>query len=321
MKVGVIACGGPQGLSTDPDACFKGVSTHLRSEGTYILEHALNLARHGIEVEYQCEMWGSNDIPHNLNIVKTITDCDVLLSSGLEEYSTISNNLHLHFWGSTSDELNCLSGKHIYLQGYNFILNAWKNNTHGMYAPHPIYEKQLKPNVNSTNTLWANRGAFFNTQYASESEPLLQILERHQDFNHTILLFDNIREEGGNAIASRFENLHNRKLIRPLSGVNHTEFINLLSKSKFLMSFIRQQVAPTPIEAVAYGAVPFVYSNSQHNFETILKDFDLDGIKTEKLFTDDELYIEYHTALSQYIVNHSYDNSFNILMSGIKERL
>ena len=281
---------------------FRGPSTHCRSEGTWILAIALNMARHGHDVTiigYQLGDPMKYPIPNNVTVhdiqyppQQIKEDFDIFIDPGWDNINApkrceeIKSKIYIHGWGGSPYSSELLSyvtprniKNHFMARPSRGFQKEYIGYPYGIYMPHPLVDKiKDKGNFSSKKMLWGNRGAFYkesNTDYSIVSEKVLEFMEKWQSkYKYKILLWGDIIERARNSgrtdIIKRFENLKEKELIEPYIGIGHDEFLNELNESKILLDTAHPGVHPQNLEAICMGAIPLIWKNEtrgEHHFQ------------------------------------------------------
>jgi hypothetical protein len=338
--------GSPFGITPGTKEIFKGPYTHMRSEGTWMLGVALNMARHGHPTTIIEYPWGDINtypLPNNITLTKEFKgNCDIFIDIGWEEvhavknFSNINARHYIHGWGG--NPAHCSFLEYFTKKGINNHYMARTSRCFkklfdafplSIYMPAPLIDEINKlPNINSKKMLWANRGAF-HPSYTYQSEKLLEFMERHIDYQYTVLLYGDIKERaiGNNRhdIVERFEKLPDARLLEPYSGFDHDEFLKELGESKILLANGQPSAHPQTLEAVCMGCIPVLWLFAENHFQDpngtfINSSFTFDGPNIDKILDDQELHIKYFKALAEVTKDHEYDNSYKILMDQIRDK-
>ena len=182
--------------------------------------------------------------------------------------------------------------------------------------PIPTAEKQYPPNASANMMLWGNRGAF-NKECTKGSELILQLMERHPEYNYLVLLFGDIREKASAEIVSRFKQLPNGHLNEPYYGLDHDDLIARLKQSAILLSNGAPGCNPLPIEAVCYGGITLVWDDSP--FQPLADKYGYYGADIDELIKSKERYIEYQKAQAEVASDHIWDNAYSIFMQELED--
>lgn len=307
--IAVYVPGSPFGVKPGEKEIYRGANTHMRSEGSWMLGMALNMARHGHPTTILEYPWGNiHDYPLPENIsLQPHSDIykgkfDIYLSMGWEDVvapkrcSGIDAKIFLNGWGGNPRHSTLESYiknhpdkmKNHYLARWSrCFANLFDTYEYGFYAPTPIVDKiPEKGNFNTKKTLWGNRGAF-NPGYKKYSLEILDFMEKYPEYEHTVLLYDDIKQRclheknwygdgiGGKEgawIVSRFESLKNKNLIDTYQGLPHDEFLKELGDSKLLLANGQPSCHPQTLEAVCMGAIPLVWNFADHHFKDVPSD-------------------------------------------------
>jgi hypothetical protein len=341
--------GSPFGIPAESSEIYLGPYTHMRSEGTWLLGVALNMARHGHPttiIDYQWGDTGKYPLPPNVTLQKGCAGvCDIFIDVGwdlkyaVERFSGVNARHYIHGWGgdpagssfmewqkSTGAKNHYMARTSRCFQSYFFKF------PYSIYMPTPLVDK-IKPTANfdSKKMLWGNRGAF-NLSYTPQSEKVLEFMERHTDYYYKVLLYGDIMEKakeiGRSDIINRFEKLPNRYLSIPYSGVPHDVFIEELSESKILLANGQPSAHPQTLEAVCYGCIPLLWKNAEHHFQTSsgvnmneFYPYDLNGPDgVDSILEDPNAWQKYYNLLADTAKDHEYDNSYNIFMDAIHRK-
>jgi len=342
----VGVCGSPFGVPAGAREEYLGPNTHMRSEGTWLLGVALNMARHGHPTTIVDYQWGDQNrypLPENVTLQKGFNGkCDLFLDCGwdnlytVQRFSNISARHFVHGWGGDpagSSFLEWQKGtgaKNHYLARTSrcFQKDASKF-PFNIYMPTPLIDKvHRNSNFHSNKMLWGNRGAY-NKGYDDPSDKLLAFMERHPKYDYHVLLFGDIIEKaaalGRYDVQERFEKLPNRYLHLPYWGIPHDEFLMQLSLSKVLLANGCPSAHPQTLEAVCYGCVPVLWNFAEHHFQN------QEGIPYNNFFgingpdgvfdyilEDFDKWEAYYTVLTEAAKDHEYDRSYEIFMNGIQ---
>lgn len=351
------------------DGKYKGQSTHCRTEGVSVLNVALNMARHGHEVTlcgYQwCEPGDESKypLPANVKLQKEVGGkYDVWFDAGWsiphaeERCSKVDAQIYCHTWGGNPDsshleESICngkTKGKHYMARVSRAFWREFDKYPYSIYMPTPLIEKiRAEGNYNSNKMLWANRGSW-NKDYASRSEKILEWMEKHPEYEYTVLLWGDIKEKAhqffdknyADSIVQRFENLKNKELIEPYTGLPHDEFLNELSKSKILLDSAHPPEHLANIEAVCMGCIPLIWNGAgEHHFQWITEAmsisnclsspkqghkineaFGMDGVNVDRILNTETLYQRYFKELSRVTVDHEWENAYQIFVDELKKK-
>lgn len=337
--------GGVFGTPAGQKEIYRGPHTHMRSEGTWVLGIALNMARHGHPTTIAGYPWGDINqypLPKNITLQKECKgEYDIFINVGwgynfiLDRVSNIKAGHYIFGWGGDPAGSDLLE----YVTKHN-ITNYYMARTsrcfkglfakfpYNIYMPTPIIDKiKDVPNVNSKKMLWGNRGAF-HPWYTPQSEKVLEFMERHPDYEYTVLLYGDIKERSikNNMldIVQRFEKLPNAHLLEPYTGIPHDDFIRELDQSKILLANGLPSAHPQTLEAVCNGCIPLIWKTSEHHFQdnngNVNERFGFNGANVDKLLDDDELYIRYFRDLANATKDHEYNNAYNIFMEEIRNK-
>ena len=338
--------GSPFGVPAGAREEYLGPNTHMRSEGTWLLGVALNMARHGHPTTIIDYQWGDQNrfpLPPNISLQKGFSgNCDIYIDCGwdnlytVQRFSNISARHFVHGWGGDpagSSFLEWQKGtgaKNHYLARTSrcFQKDASKF-PFNIYMPTPLIDKvHRNSNFHSNKMLWGNRGAY-NKGYDDPSDKLLAFMERHPKYDYHVLLFGDIIEKaaalGRYDVQERFEKLPNRYLHLPYWGIPHDEFLMQLSLSKVLLANGCPSAHPQTLEAVCYGCVPVLWNFAEHHFQN------QEGIPYNNFFgingpdgvfdyilEDFDKWEAYYTVLTEAAKDHEYDRSYEIFMNGIQ---
>ena len=186
--------------------------------------------------------------------------------------------------------------------------------------------------------LWANRGSW-NKDYATRSEKILTWMEKHSDYDYTVLLWGDIKEKArqffdkdySDSIVRRFEKLVEKnpstKLLEPYTGLGHDEFLKELGQSKVLLDSCHPPEHLANLEAVCMGCIPLIWTGAgEHHFITNEKKnvnefFDMNYVGSlDRILDTENLYQGYFEALADVVVDHEYSTSYDIFIKQLKER-
>lgn len=325
----VHVCGAPFGIDPGSKAVYKGPWTHMRSEGTWLLSVALNLARNGHPVTIAMYDWGDYPIPENVSFTKEFKgkfDYYIDVGGPWEIGGTRMNDVkagkYIWGWGGSpnypeflndnwKDKWRVARPNACYKEGYDAL-----PPNRGLYMPIPAAEKQYPPNVSANMMLWGSRGAF-NNVYTENSELILQLMERHPEYNYLVLLFGDIREKASVEIVERFKRLPNGYLNEPYYGLDHDELISRLKQSAFLLSNGTPGCNPLPIEAVCYGGITLVWTDSP--FQPLIAKYGYYGANVDELIGSKDNYIKYQKAQAEIASDHIWDNAYRIFMKELQD--
>lgn len=340
------------------DGTLCGNNTHMRGEGIWMLDVALNLARHGHDVTILAYGWckpGDEDkypLPKNITLQREFQgECDVFMDSGWENecapqrYKNIKADCYIHGWhgdpaGSTfleyAKEHNL---KNHYIGGMSRCFKYFCDKyPFSLYVPIPIVNKiKTLPNTDSKKMLWANKGAF-HIAYIKYSEQILEFMERHLDYKYTILFYGDIVNRAINEvnrpdIVKRFEKLSidgHVNLIEPYTGITHDKFMEELDQSILLLDNGQPSMHPQSIEALCKGCIPLIWKVGEHQHHFLTKSYEnvpgkfvpnLEELNIEKLLDDKNLHIDYYNALKETMIDHEFDNAYTILLNEIYNKL
>lgn len=287
------------------DGPLSGTNTHMRGEGKWMLNVALNMARHGHDVTILAYGWckpgdeNKYPLPKNISLQREFKgECDIFMDSGWDDattpqrYKDIKAKCYIHGWHGDPSYTTFIK----YKTDHNQTDHNLKNHFIGgmsrcfkyycdkypfsLYAPIPVVDKiKSMPNIYSKKMLWANKGAF-HIAYYKYSEQILEFMERHQhqDYKYTVIFYEDIVERANNEIkrpdiVERFEKLQDNNhanLIGPYSGITNDKFIEELDNSIFLLDNGQPSAHPQSIEALCMGCVPLLWKvgEHQHHFQT-----------------------------------------------------
>lgn len=355
---------------------YKGQSTHCRTEGISVLNVALNMARHGHQVTICGYQWWQNDedkikypLPPNITLQKEIGGkYDVWLDAGWsiphaeERCSKVDAQIYCHTWGGNPNSSHLdesiangkTKGKHYMARVSRAFWKEFNDYSYSIYMPTPLVEK-IRPvgNYNSNKMLWANRGSW-NKDYAARSEKILSWMEKHPDYDYTVLLWGDIKEKAhsffdknyADSIVQRFEGLKNKELLEPYTGLSHDKFLEELGKSKISLDSAHPPEHLANLEAVCMGCIPLIWNGAgEHHFQRITQAisikalpsiqeidgdcksikvnemFDMDGINgIDRMLNTEGLYQRYFEELSNVTIDHEWENSYKIFMKQLEER-
>ncbi len=327
-----------------------GGNTHMRGEGVWMLDIALNMARHGHDVTILAYQWGDTTkylLPKNITLQKEFEgDCDVFMDSGWEDtcapqrYKDINAKCYIHGWHGDPAATTFLKYqktnnlKNHYIGGMSRCFKYYCDQyPFSIYAPIPLVDKiKALPNIDSKKMLWANKGAL-HVAYIKYSEQILEFMERHLDYEYTILFYGDIIDRATNEVKrpemiKRFENLPNVNLIEPYCGLPHDELMKELDNSILLLDNGQPSAHPQSLEALCMGCIPLIWDVGEHNhhfqtknYENVPKRYGIEGPNMDKLLDDKSLHIEYYNALKDVTTDHEYDNAYDILMNQIYNRI
>lgn len=334
---------------------YKGPWTHCRSEGTYLLSLALNLARHGHSVtifEYQ---WGDQErypLPDRIKLQKEMNgEYDIYLGTGWDECSSVKARIYCHGWGGdpfSSHLIDYVNKKgiknHFMMRNSRAFWNNFGDYPYSIYVPIPLVDKiEKKGNFESKKMLWGNRSAFNGDYYIQNSEKVLEFMEKWSgSYKYKVLLWGEIKENamlfGRTDIIRRFEELRNKnketELVEPDIGIGHDEFLTELKESKILLDAGHPGEHPQNLEAICMGAIPLIWKKTEHHFQNIIKDdngknkstnindiYGIDGSNgIDKIMNDEDLYQKYFSALREVTTDHEFDKAYDIFISEIKKK-
>ena len=340
--------GSPFGVPAGAKEEYLGPNTHMRSEGTWLLGVALNMARHGHPTTIIDYQWGDQNrypLPENITLQKGFTGkCDLFIDCGwdnkyaVERFSNINARHYVHGWGGDpagSSFLEWQKGtgaKNHYLARTSRCFQKDASNfPFNIYMPTPLVDKvKAHSNFDSIQMLWGNRGAY-NDSYAQYSDRLLEFMERHPNYDYLVLLYGDIVEKS-NAIGrldvpGRFERLRNRYLHVPYWGIPHDEFLQQLGSSKVLLANGCPSAHPQTLEAVCLGCIPVLWNFAEHHFQDTagkpLTDiFMVDGPEGafEEMLEDRTCWETYYKILVTAAKDHEYQTSYDLFMNGIRQK-
>lgn len=331
------------------DGTLCGNNTHMRGEGVWMLDLALNLAKHGHDVTILAYQWGDINkypLPKNITLQREFQgECDVFMDSGWEDecapqrYKNIKAKWYIHGWhgdpaGSSflkyAKEHNL---KNHYIGGMSRCFKYFCDKyPFSLYAPIPVVNKiKTLPNIDSKKMLWANKGAF-HVAYIKYSEQVLEFMERHLDYNYTVLFYGDIVNRAINEvnrpdIVKRFEKLSNdgcANLIEPYTGITHDKFMEELNQSILLLDNGQPSMHPQSIEALCKGCIPLIWKVGEHQHHFLTKNYEnipgkfipnMEELNIEKLLDDKNLHIEYYNVLRETAIDHEFDNAYEILFN------
>ena len=339
--------GSPFGIPAGAPEIYLGPNTHMRSEGTWLLGVALNMARHGHETTIIDYQWGNIDkfpLPPNLNLQRGFYGvCDIFIDCGwdlkyaVERFSGINARHYVHGWGGDPAGSNFLEWQaktgaknHYMARTSRCFQKQFFEFPYSIYMPTPLVDKiKENPNFKSKKMLWGNRGAF-DPSYTPASEKVLEFMERHPEYEYKVLLYSDIekkaKESGRLDILKRFENLPHRYLHIPYSGIPHDEFLRELSESKILLANGQPSAHPQTLEAVCYGCIPLIWTFAEHHFQLITgqpvnKYYDTNGPDgIDQILEEPDKWQDYYDALKTVTLDHEYDNAYNIFMDSIHRK-
>jgi hypothetical protein len=340
--------GSPFGVPAGAKEEYLGPNTHMRSEGTWLLSVALNMARHGHQTTILGYPWGDQNIyplPPNIKLQKEFTgECGIFIDCGwdlqyaVDRFANIKAKHYIHGWGgdpigSTFLEWQKNTGakNHYMARTSRCFQKHFFKFPFSIYMPTPLCEKvKRNSNFRSKKMLWANRGAY-NEAYAPYSDKLLEFMERHQEYEYKVLLFGDIVEKSTQLckrtdVYNRFKALKNRFLHVPYWGIPHDQFLKELSESKVLLANGCPSAHPQTLEAVCMGCVPVLWSHSEHHFqnwgaEPYNQFYGIDGLEGLEQFLEDfDSWEAYYTLLTDAAKDHEYDNAYNIFMGAIRRK-
>lgn len=303
-----VPCG-PFGVMPNEKTVYRGAHTHCRSEGTWMLSTALNMARHGHPTTILEYPWGNSidyPVPENISFQPhSMTNeykgkFDIYISMGWEDavapmrFKGIDASIYIHGWGGNPRHsgLEQYANKHNLKNHYlarwsRCFANLFDTYDYGFYMPTPLVDKiPTQGNYNAKKTLWANRGAF-NPGYKKISLQILDFMEKYPEYEHTVLLYDDIKQrclhkknwygdgiggKEGQWIVNRFESLPKRKLINTYQGLPHDEFLRELGESKLMMANGQPSCPPQTLEAVCMGSIPLIWNFADNHFKHVPND-------------------------------------------------
>lgn len=334
------------------DGLLCGNNTHMRGEGMWMLDMALNIARHGHDVTILAYQWGDRNnypLPRNISLQNEFEgECDVFMDSGWEDTHApqrckkIKAKCYIHGWHGDPAESTFLNYvkehnlKNHYIGGMSRCFKYFCDKyPFSLYAPLPVVDKiKSTPNINSKKMLWANKGAF-HIAYIKYSEQVLEFMERHPDCEYTVLFYGDIinraiSEVNRPDIIKRFERLPNANLIEPYTGITHDKFMKELDDSILLLDNGQPSAHPQSIEALCMGCIPLIWDVGEHqhhfqtkSYENVPKKHNMENVgpNIDRLLTDKNLHIEYYNALRDVMTDHENDNAYEILMNGIYNKI
>lgn len=295
---------GPFGVKPGEIMVYRGPWTHCRSEGSWMLGMALNMARHGHPTTILEYPWGNihdYPVPENISFQPHADTYhgkfDIYISMGWEDvvapmrFRDIDARHYIHGWGGNPRGSTFLEYakkhnlKNHYLARWSkCFANLFDTFDYGIYMPTPLVDKiKTVGNFHAKKMLWGNRGAF-SPGYKRESLKVLEFMERYPEYEYTVLLYDDIRQrclykknyygdgiggKEGKWIVNRFESLNNKKLISTYKGLDHHEFLKELGESKLLLANGQPSCHPQTLEALCMGAIPLVWNFADHHFKHV----------------------------------------------------
>ena len=347
-SVFVGVCGSPFGVPAGAREEYLGPNTHMRSEGTWLLGVALNMARHGHPTTIIDYSWGDQNrypLPENVTLQKGFYGkCDYFIDCGwdlkytVERFSGINARHYIHGWGgdpagSTFLEWQQGTGakNHYIARTSRCFQNMANKFPFNIYMPTPLVDK-VKPhsNFDSIQMMWGNRGAYCKS-YDIYSDRLLSFMERHQNYDYLVLLYGDIKEKAAALdrldVQKRFEALPKRYLHDPYWGIPHDEFLQQLGASKILLANGCPSAHPQTLEAVCYGCIPVLWNIAEHHFQDkegnpLNNLFKVDGPEgaLEEMLEDRECWETYYKVLTTAAKDHEYDRSYKIFMDAIHQK-
>lgn len=309
--VGIHISCGPVGI---PEAYMyerhRGPWTHCRSEGTYLLGIALNLARHGHDVtlfEYQ---WGNRELyplPEGITLQSRISgEYDIYMGPGWDvgtpsKLSNIKAKMYCYLWGGNPFSSQLLD--YVKPKGLNnhFMMRnsraSWKSSEeypYSIYAPSPLVDKiKTKGNFDSNKMLWGNRHSFNTNYYYPNSTKVLEFMEKHVElYKYKVMFWKEIREMaskmGRTDILIRFRKLKDKnkgtsletELMDSYNGIGHDEYLIELNQNKILLDSGHPGGHPQNLEAICMGCIPLLWKNDEHHFQNIIRDNNGKGISS-----------------------------------------
>lgn len=339
--------GSPFGVPAGAREEYLGANTHMRSEGTWLLGVALNMARHGHPTTILAYPWGDQQVyplPKNITLQKEFSgECDIFIDCGwdpryaVQRFTDIKAKHYVHGWGgdpagSSFLEWQKITGakNHYLARTSRCFQKLFYQFPFSIYMPTPICEKvQRNSNFRSQKMLWANRGAY-NESYAQYSDRLLAFMERNPKYEYKVLLYGDIEQKaaaiGRTDVTRRFDALPNRRLSIPYWGIPHNEFLYILSESKVLLANGCPSAHPQTLEAVCCGCVPVLWNHAEHHFQNWGGDpynrfYDIEGPEgLERILEDLYSWEAYYTLLTDAAKDHEYEAAYRIFMDGIRRK-
>lgn len=311
--VAVYVPGSPFGVMPGEKMIYRGPNTHMRSEGSWMLSIALNMARHGHPTTILEYPWGDTKeypLPENIGLFPHgggyTGKFDIYISMGWEDVHApmrcrdIDAKIFIHGWGGNPrgstflDYAEKHNLKNHYMANWSRCFkNLFDTFEYGIYMPTPLVDKiKEKGNFHSKKMLWGNRGAF-NPGYKRESLKILDFMERYPEYEYTVLLYDDIKQrclheknwygdgiggEEGINIVKRFESLPNKRLLDTYQGLPHDEFLRELNESKILLANGQPSCHPQTLEAACMGSIPLIWNFADHHFKYLPEKYDKDKL-------------------------------------------
>lgn len=298
-----VPCG-PFGTMPGEKVVYRGPYTHCRTEGRYVLNVALNMARHGHNVTIGEYPWGNihdYPIPDNITFQPHADyykgKFDIYISMGWEDvvapmrFRDIDAKIYIHGWGGNPRGSTFLEYakkhnlKNHYIANWSKCFdNLFRTFEYSIYMPIPIVSKiPEKGNFHSKKMLWGNRGAF-SPGYKQVSLLVLDFMEKYPEYEYTILLYDDIKQRclfrknwygdgiGGKEgawIVNRFESLKNKRLIDTYQGFPYDGFLRELGESKFLLANGQPSCHPQTLDSLCMGSIPLIWNFADNHFKHV----------------------------------------------------
>lgn len=337
----VHVCGGPFGIDPGSESIYKGPWTHMRSEGTYTLAIALNLAQHGHPVTIAMYGWGDQNkypLPENVSLIKSFEGTyDYYIDHGEpwdafeQRGKNVKASKYIFGYGGAPNHPKFFDDNwdpRWRVARPNLCFKDWYDKlppNRGIYMPHPLSEKLYPPNVDSKYMVWGNRGSFCTADYSRASEQVLQLMERHSEYTYLVLLYSDIKGThfdkkipgASPDIISRFEKLPDVVLDEPYYGLDHDVLLGKLKKSKVLLSNGRPACNPLPIEQVCFGGITLAWEEGP--FVTVAQKYGFFGAGIDELLDSRELYIKYQEEQADIAKDHVYENAYRIFMEELND--
>lgn len=302
---------------------------------------ALNMARHGHPTTILAYQWGDQSrypLPENVTLQGECRGkCDYFLDVGWDSqyapqrFADVQARHYVHGWGGDPAGSTFLPyaqshrlTNHYMARNSRALRAAFDRYPFSIYAPTPLVQHVPEaPNFDSRRTLWANRGAFHPT-YAPYSEQVLALMERLPDYEHTVLLWGDVKTRatdlGRPDIVTRFEGLPKVKLDEPYWGIPHDAFLRALGDSKLLLANGQGSIPPQTLEAVCMGCVPLLWPGPEHHFGDIAHRHGLLGTAIERVLEGRGAFTEYYNDLAEVARDHEWDRSYALLIRAFEEK-
>jgi hypothetical protein len=348
-SVFVHVSGAPFGIPAGAREQYLGPYTHMRSEGTWLLGVALNMARHGHPTTILAYPWGDQfdyPLPENVSLQKDfVGKCDIFIDCGwddryaLDRFKDVKAGFYVHGWGGDPAGSSFLNWQkktgaknHFMARTSRCFQKQFREFPFSVYMPTPLCEKvKRNSNFKSRRMLWANRGAY-NESYAQYSDQLLAFMERHPEYYYEVLLYVDIMQKAKQLgrleeVDYRFRHLPNRDLSFPYWGIPHNQFLNELSESKVLLANGCPSAHPQTLEAVCMGCVPVLWSHAENHFQNHFGysynlHYGVDGPNEafDLMLEDFDAWETYYTLLTDAAKDHEYDNAYSIFKEELLEK-